>query len=283
MEFVRNMEDGTTRTYHGGFFSVCLKSTQQKWLPCEAECLGVKLVLEHFAPIIKESNQQVTHFCDNLPTVLAFQKLKQGKFRSSPRIAAFLTSVNTFDVNIVHKSGKDIALTDYISRHPVTCQTKRCQVCSFSREQVEIGDALVQRVTVKDILDGTYKMPYLQARTWASLQKKDPVVSKLIKLIEVGQKPEQKRTGGNNTILKNLHSQFTKGNLKISSSSLVTVSQVDDSGTTRSLIVVPSPLFPGLVTSIHLRLQHPTKYQMNKLLGRYFFCPGSSTIVVRSI
>ena len=179
----------------------------------------------------------------------------------------------------MHKSGKDIALTDYISRHPVTCQTKRCQVCSFSREQVEIGDALVQRVTVKDILDGTYKMPYLQARTWASLQKKDPVVSKLIKLIEVGQKPEQKRTGGNNTILKNLHSQFTKGNLKISSSGLVTVSQVDDSGTTRSLIVVPSPLFPGLVTSIHLRLQHPTKYQMNKLLGRYFFCPGSSTIV----
>ena len=94
------MEDGTTKSYHGGFFSVCLNETQQKWLPCEAECLGVKLVLEHFAQIIKESNQQVTHFCDNLPTVLAFQKLKQGKFSSSPRIAAFLTSVNKFDVNI---------------------------------------------------------------------------------------------------------------------------------------------------------------------------------------
>ena len=279
MEFTRDLEDGSTKTYHSGFFSACLNSTQQKWLPCEAECLGVKLVLEHFAPLLKESTHQVTHYCDNLPTVLAFQKLKQGKFSSSPRIAAFLTSVNTFNVNIVHKAGKDIALTDYISRNPVECRTKRCQVCSFTKEQVEIGDALVHKVTVSEILEGTYKMPYSQVKTWVTLQKKDPVISKLIKLIEVGQKPEQKRTGGNNTILKNLYNQFTKGNLKINGSGLVTVTQPDDSGTLRNLIVVPSPLFPGLVTSIHLRLQHPTKYQMNKLLGRHFFCPGSSTMV----
>ena len=279
MEFTRHLEDGSTKTYHAGFFSVCLNSTQQKWLPCEAECLGVKLVLEHFAPIFRESNHQVTHFCDSLPTVLAFQKLKQGKFSSSPRIAAFLTSVNSFNVNIVHKSGKDIVLTDYISRHPVECHVKRCQVCAFAKEQVEIGDALVQKITVNEILEGTYKMPYSQVRTWVTLQRKDPVISKLVKLIEVGQKPKQKRTGGNNTILKNLHSQFIKGNLKINSSGLVTVTHPDNSGTTRNLIVVPSPLFPGLVTSIHLRLQHPTKHQMNKFLGQYFFCPGSSTMV----
>ena len=118
MEFTRELEDGFTKTYHSGFFSVCLNSTQQKWLPCEAECLGVKLVLEHFAPLLRDSIHQVTHYCDNLPTVLVFQKLKQGRFSSSPRIAAFLTSVNTFNVNIVHKVGKDIALTDYISRNP---------------------------------------------------------------------------------------------------------------------------------------------------------------------
>ena len=102
-------------------------------------------------------------------------------------------------------------------------------------------------VTVNEILEGTYKMPYSQVRTWVTLQRKDPVISKLVKLIEVGQKPKQKRTGGNNTILKNLHSQFIKGNLKINSSGLVTVTHPDNSGTTRNLIVVPSPLFPGLV------------------------------------
>ena len=61
---------------------------------------------------------------------------------------------------------------------------------------MEIGDALVQKVTVNEILDGTYRMPYTQAKTWATFQKKDPVISKLVKLIEIGQKPEHKRTGG---------------------------------------------------------------------------------------
>ena len=84
----------------------------KKWLPCEAECLGVKLVLEHFAPILKESKYQIVHYCDNLPTVNAYKRLKQGKFSSSPRIAAFLISVNSYDVDIIHKAGKDIKLTD---------------------------------------------------------------------------------------------------------------------------------------------------------------------------
>ena len=92
-----------------------------------------------------------------------------------------------------------------------------------------------------------------------------------------------KGLGGIILFCKNLHRQFVKGSLKISSSGLVTVTQPGDSGTLRNLIVVPSPLFPGLVTSLHLRLQHPTKYQMNKLLGRHFFCPSSTSVVAECV
>ena len=86
LEFIRIMEDGSEKTYHGGFFSACLSGSRRKWLPCEAECLGVKLVLEHFAPLLRESKHQIVHYCDNLPTVLAYERLKQGKFSSSSRI-----------------------------------------------------------------------------------------------------------------------------------------------------------------------------------------------------
>ena len=124
------------------------------------------MVLEHFGPIIQESKNTTIHYCYNLPTVLAYDRLKQGKFSSSSRIAAFLTNVNAYDVKLVHKAGKDIALTDYISRHPPACDLKRCQVCDYVKEQVEIGDTLVHRLSVEEILDGKYPMPYLQPRTW---------------------------------------------------------------------------------------------------------------------
>ena len=222
LEIIRK-QGSESVTLHGGFFSVCLNATQRKWLPCEAECLGVKLVLDHFAPLLKESNQQTIHYCDNLPTVNAYQRLKQGKFSSSPRIAAFLTSVNSHNVNIVHKAGKDIKLTDYISRNPMKCNSNRCQVCQYAAEQVEIGDAIVRKISVEDILSQKLKMPYVQPATWVKLQKKDPILSKLAKLINVGQKPEVKQTGGDHTILKTLYNHFTRGNLKINKSGLITL------------------------------------------------------------
>ena len=134
LEFIRTQPDGSYKTYHGGFFSVRLNNNQSRWLPCEAECLGVKLVLEHFSPMIRESRKTVVHYCDNLPTVLAYERLKQGKFIASSRIAAFLTTVNLYDIKLIHKAGKDLLLTDYISRNPGHCVHKKCQTCEYVKD-----------------------------------------------------------------------------------------------------------------------------------------------------
>jgi len=57
LEFTGVQSDGPSKTYHGGFFSACLNNNQIRWLPCEVECLGVKLVLDHFWPILQESKK----------------------------------------------------------------------------------------------------------------------------------------------------------------------------------------------------------------------------------
>ena len=62
----------------------------------------------------------------------------------------------------------------------------------------------MNKLTVTDVLDGNLMMPYIQVSAWSSLQNKDKVINKLKKLIETGQKPEEKKTGGENTTLKNL-------------------------------------------------------------------------------
>ena len=279
LEFVRTNVDGSKTTFHGGFFSACLNTSQRRWLPCEAECLAVKLVLDHFSPVIRESQNPITHYCDNLPTVMAYKRLKQGKFSASARIAAFLTTVNSFDVNIVHKAGKDLLLTDFISRHPTKCSSKRCQVCEYVQEQVFIGEAVVKAVTVSDIINGKYQMPYAQPAAWATLQQKDPVLRKLSNLIHSGQKPEAKRMNGNNTVIKSLYNYFTRGDLSIAKNGLMTIKSHDDAGIARNQIIIPSGLFPGLVAAIHIKLKHPTKFQMGKLLARYFYCSNSAKVI----
>ena len=35
LEFERTYPDGSTKRYHGGFFSVCLKINHKRWLPCD--------------------------------------------------------------------------------------------------------------------------------------------------------------------------------------------------------------------------------------------------------
>ena len=279
LEFSRTLEDGTVKKFHGGFFSAKVTATQARWNPCESEALACKMVLEHFKPIIRENQHVVTHFCDNAPTVQAFNRAKQGKFSVSSRISSFLLSISTMNVDIIHKNGKNIPATDFFSRNPLECKNERCQICQYIAEEVFIGENAIRQITATDIINGTFSMPYVQQSAWLNLQKKDSIISQVKKLIASGQQPEPKKTGGDNTIIKNLHSLYVKGKLKISSNGLVTSEVVDDNGQVYNPIVVPHTLFPGLVCAIHLKLGHPTKYQMTKLLSRYFLCPGSSRVI----
>ena len=279
LEFSRTMEDGTIKKFHGGFFSSKVTEVQARWNPCESEALACKTVLEHFKPIIRENLNVVTHYCDNSPTVQAFRRAKSGKFSVSSRISSFLLSVSSMNVDIVHKGGKNIPAADFFSRHPVECKNGKCQVCKYIENDVFIGENSIRHITASDIIKGKFSMPYVQPSAWLSLQKKDQTISHLKKLIANGQQPEPRKTGGENTILKNLHSLFVKGKLKVAQNGLVTSEVVDENGQIYHPIVVPHTLYPGLVCAIHLKLVHPTKYQMTKLLSRYFLCPGSSTII----
>ena len=39
----------------------------------------------------------------------------------------------------------------------------------------------------------------------------------------------------------------------------------------RELIVVPCDMLPGLITALHICVQHPTKHQLSSLFQRYFY------------
>ena len=101
----RETKEGTV-DLNGGYYSSRLSKLQTKWLPCEGEALGIKLVLEHFAPYIRESLTTTIHHTDSLPCVQAYKRSKLGAFSNSARIATYLTSLSALNVEIVHIPGK---------------------------------------------------------------------------------------------------------------------------------------------------------------------------------
>ena len=107
----------------------------------------------------------------------------------------------------------------------------------------------------------------------------DKVHKMLFKLIETSVMPEKKKTKGDYTRLKRLHNLFRNGQLKVENDGLCTVSHTDPAGNETRAISVPYNFFPGLIQSLHIKMKHPSKAQMIRLVSRYFYCSGHTRII----
>ena len=243
LEVHRKREDGSVSVLHGGFFSTKIPPSQARWQPCEGESLAVRLLVEHFRPILRESNNAVLIHCDNLPTCHAWQRSKQGFFSNSAKISAFLISLSTLNVELVHKSGQSMKYADYASRNPISCDSDKCQICKFTQDMAISAESLVRSITISDIENGKFKMPLAQREAWRLAQSRDYALSHLLKLVNSGQLPEKKKTCGNNTTIKKLHNLYTKGELHVDKSNLITVRQKQSDGSFLQTIIVPQNMF----------------------------------------
>ena len=275
----RTQADGTIQTLAGGFFSVVLDHHKQRWLPCEGEAAGIRLVLEHYQNYIRESDHTTVHFTDSLPCVFAWRRCMKGAFSSSARISTFLTGLSVLPVELRHKPGKEMFSSDYASRHPISCLDKKCQICRFAHDWQQIGDNAIniRSISVDDIKNGRNVMPMIQANVWRNMQMGDPVHSKLLQLINSRQLPETKKTKGDNTKVKLLHNLYTQGKLFLKDGLFLVKNP--EGHFSSAVISVPPALFPGVVHALHIRLDHPSKGQLSNLISRYFYSPGWRGIV----
>ena len=280
LEIIRT-ENGKKVSLHGGYYCVVLDKFKQNWAPCEAEACGVRLVLEHFAPYIRESENTTIHHTDNLPTVQAWKRCMQGQFSSSSRISTFLTNLSELPVSLVYKPGAQMHSSDFFSRHPVECDgPASCQICKFATEWQKKGDnaSKIRAISVKDILDGRVIMPFIQTKTWIGQQIADKVHTKLKLLVETGQQPEKRKTRGDNTVIKKMYKCYQTGDLTIRRDGLV-VMKSKNGHFDGNAISVPHHLMSGLAFTLHVKLGHPSKGQLQALMSRYFWCPGHSQII----
>ena len=244
-----------------GFFSQQLSPTYCKWLPCEIEGLAIAAAIKYFNGYIVQSRNTTQVLTDNKPCVEAYQKLLRGQFSSNARLSTYLSSVSRHHVIIQHLSGNSNIPSDFASRNPVECSDPKCQICNFSRS---IDESVVRGLTVQDVIEGRQQLPFTSRKAWLLTQSECRDLRRTRAHLLQGTRPPKK----DNTI-KSVKRYLNK--VDISADGLLIVRSNDKLAPLKETIVVPEAVLPGLLTALHLRLNHPSTAELSKVFKRYFW------------
>ena len=245
----------------GEFFSVKLKCHQVGWQPCELEALAISTGVHHFAPYIRESEHALQVLTDSKPCAQAFSRLCKGKFSASSRVSTFLSTLSEHNVTVQHLKGKGNTSSDFSSRNPSECCDPSCQICAFVQETAE---SVVNRVSVEDVLSGTVGVPFYNKMAWKSAQQNCAALRKAHTYLVNGTRPARKVKH-----IADVRRYLEVGSLN--AQGLIVVRKSDPYMPQRELIVVPADVLSGLLTALHLYLNHATAHQLKKVFDRYFF------------
>ena len=244
-----------------GFFSQQLSPTHQKWLPCEIEGISIAAAIKYFNGYIIQSSHTTQVLTDSKPCVEAYQRLLRGQFSSNARLSTFLSSVSRHHVSIQHLSGASNLPSDFASRNPIICNEPKCQICNFTNS---IDESVIHNLTIRDVMEGRHQLPFTSRKAWMLTQSECRDLRRTQAHLIQGTRPAKKE----NTI-KSVKRYLNK--VDIASDGLLIVRSNDKLAPQKEVIVVPEDVLPGLLTALHLRLNHPTTSELLKVFKRYFW------------
>ena len=252
-----------------GFFSAKLRKHQVTWLPCDVEALGIAAAVKHFSPYIIQSKLNACVLTYSRPCVQAIDKLARGEFSPSPRVSSFLSTVSRYQVNIKHLSGSANLPSDFASRSAPECNGPRCQVCNFI---ISTEDSVVRPVTVQEVVDNMTRLPFTTRSSWLDIQSECPDLRRTHAHLKQGTRPSKKITN-----IKDVKRYLAVAS--IAKGGLLVVAQSDPLLPSKELIIVPRSVLHGLVTALHLKLDHPSKHQLQLVMKRHFYALDITTAV----
>ena len=97
---------------------------------------------------------------------------------------------NEMNVSLYHISGKDINISDFISRNPFECANANCQVRKSLSVELEIA---VKSLNTEDIISGNFKIPCTNHVSWKNAQKEDNDLRRVYSHLSSGSQPGRKK------------------------------------------------------------------------------------------
>ena len=119
-------------------------------------------------------------------------------------------------------------------------------------------------VTVREILDGRGQLPYTSRKAWLDTQGDCKDLRRTKAHLLQGTRPSKKET-----TIRSVKRYLNK--VSVASDGLLVVQQCDALAPSREAIVVPEGVLPGLLSALHIRLNHPSHAELLKIVKRYFW------------
>ena len=250
------------KTMLAGFYNAKLPEFQRRWLPCEVEGVAIGAALNHFSLYILMSNHKPVVLTDSKPCCQAVEKMSRGEYSASSRLCTFLSTVSRFQAVVQHIKGNANILSDYISRNPVPCNESKCQICTFLKSSMS---SVVYAVSVADVMEGKVQLPFIGKKAWIEVQEECPDLRNVFKFLQNGTSPGKK--GRNLRLVK----RYISSKVVLSAEGALVVRQIAPFSPTIERIVVPQNVLNGILTVLHIKLNHPSVLQLTRVFNRFFY------------
>ena len=246
-------------------FSKQLSAHKKNWLPCELEALAVGAGLQFFLPFFRESGCKPIIYTDSSPVAMAYKKMQQGLFSTSPRVSTFLHEVLNQGAEVRFLAGTSNLPADQASRNPTVCNRPRCQVCCWISEK---EDQVVRRLTPQqtdDILAGNNPLPFQSRLYWRRRQLEDRDLKIVAHHLKFGSTPPKDRH-----LVRAKRYLQTQHKLYLSADNVLLAPSVKAFSTTPRF-VVPEAALPSIVSIYHQQFGCLPVSPLKDLLRRHFF------------
>jgi hypothetical protein len=259
-----------------------------KTLPCDWEMSAVYVAVKSptFSSHMRASTKRTISLVDNKPVVEAAALLKKGKFSSSSVINSLMTNISDHSMDFQHISGKlgQNFPDDFASRNPASCDGgTHCKICSFVKDcqSLTVGslsfrvteDAIIGHIhqpgenLVQDVLTEVKSVPFSNRKAMRYLQDQDEDLLKLRQYLTTGKRPTVRNTR-ENKIKRYLRGQNA---IRIAKDGCLVAHKRDRHLNNRELVVIPEDVSMGLLYGMHVNLNHPTTFQLMKVVDTRFF------------
>lgn len=124
---------------------------------------------------------------------------------------------------------------------------------------------MVLSLSVADIVEGRVQVPFKNRKAWLDVQQECPDLRKVFTFMRSGTEPTKKQ--------KNLRAvrRYLHANLIIAHDGLLVLRKADPLSPMTDHVVIPQQVLHGLLSALHLKLNHPTAFQLTKVFNREFY------------
>ena len=198
---------------------------------------------------------------DTKPCVQVFEKLCRGQLSSSPRLTSFLSTVNRYQISLLHLAGSANLPSDFASRSAPACDDPRRQICSFLSEAEDLA---VRPISVHDVLSGLASLPLTSCPAWLQTQLECPDLRRVHLHLKRGTRPSKKLT-----IIKDVKRYLNV--VTISRDGPLVVRCDEPFASPHECIVIPRAIIDGFLSALHVKLNHLSRHRIKLIIQRYFF------------